>query len=249
MESDSYYPALQEKRSEPVMDRASVGRIAAAAIALVAWVTLAYADAIDRAVPAPLVDEASSGRSETAVFAGGCFWGMQAVFEHVQGVTMVVAGYAGGDWRSATYDQVTTETTGHAESVEIRFDPKAVSFGTLLRVYFSVAHDPTELDRQGPDEGTSYRSEIFAASAEQARVARAYLAQLSRAHTFPAPVVTRVSALKGFYPAEAYHQDFLIKNPLHPYIVINDLPKLAALKRVFPSLYRDMPARLATASP
>ena len=209
----------------------------------------AHADAIDKAVPGPVVDETTTGSSETAVLAGGCFWGMQAVFEHVKGVTRVVAGYSGGARSTASYDQVTTETTGHAESIAVTFNPKEVSYGTLLRVYFSVAHDPTELNRQGPDEGTSYRSEIFTGSAEQARVARAYVAQLDKAQLYPAAIVTRVEPLKGFYPAEGYHQDFLIKNPYHPYIVINDLPKLAALKRVFPALYRDAPAKLASASP
>ncbi|MBV9330152.1 MAG: peptide-methionine (S)-S-oxide reductase MsrA [Alphaproteobacteria bacterium] len=231
------------------MTKDLVQSLTGGALVFLAAMPLARADAIDRALPAPLTDEAGQGGSETAVLAGGCFWGMQAVFEHVKGVTKVVAGYAGGDKRTATYDQVSAETTGHAESVAISFDPKAVSFGTLLRDYFSIAHDPTELNRQGPDEGSSYRSEIFATSPAQARVAGAYISQLARSRAFSAPLVTRVSALKGFYPAESYHQDFLIRNPTYPYIVINDLPKIAALKRVFPSLYRDMPARLAIASP
>jgi peptide-methionine (S)-S-oxide reductase len=210
----------------------------------------AFADALNRAVPAPLTDErVGPSKLETAVLAGGCFWGMQAVFEHVSGVRKVVAGYAGGSPRTATYDEVSSEGTGHAESVEITFDPARASFGTLLRVYFSVAHDPTELNRQGPDEGTSYRSEIFAASAEQARVAQAYIAQLNKAHVFPDAVATRVEPLRGFYPAESYHQDFLIKNPAHPYILINDMPKLGALKRVFPTLYLENPVKLATAGP
>ena len=209
----------------------------------------AKADAIDKAVPAPINDEARAAPPETAVLAGGCFWGMQAVFEHVKGVSKVVAGYAGGAKSTATYDQVTTETTGHAESIAVTFNPKEVSYGTLLRVYFSVAHDPTELNRQGPDEGTSYRSEIFPSSAEQTRVARAYVAQLDKAHLFPAAIVTRIEPLRGFYPAEGYHQDFLIKNPYHPYIVINDLPKLAALKRAFPALYREAPVKLASTGP
>jgi peptide-methionine (S)-S-oxide reductase len=213
------------------------------------FTSAAAADALDKAVPAALADEAHAGPSETAVLAGGCFWGMQAVFEHVKGVSKVVAGYAGGARATATYDQVTTETTGHAESIAVTFNPGEVSYGTLLRVYFSVAHDPTELNRQGPDQGTSYRSEIFTGSAEQARVARAYVAQLDKARLFSAPIVTRVEALKGFYAAEDYHQDFLIKNPYHPYIVINDLPKLAALKREFPALYRGTPVKLASTSP
>jgi peptide-methionine (S)-S-oxide reductase len=209
----------------------------------------AGADALDKAVPAPLTDETHAGPAETAVLAGGCFWGMQAVFEHVKGVSKVVAGYAGGAKTTATYDQVTTETTGHAESIAVTFNPAQVSYGTLLRVYFSVAHDPTELNRQGPDQGASYRSEIFTGSVEQARVARAYVAQLDKARLFSEPIVTRVETLKGFYTAEDYHQDFLIKNPYHPYIVVNDLPKLAALKRVFPALYRETPVKLASTSP
>lgn len=225
------------------------GLLAAGAAALLLMAPSAMADAIDKAVPAPATDEAQPMASETAVLAGGCFWGVQAVFEHVKGVTKVVAGYAGGANGTATYDQVTTETTGHAESVQISFNPKVVTYGTLLRVYFSVAHDPTELNRQGPDEGTSYRSEIFPNSSEQARVAHAYVAQLEKAHVFSAPIVTRIEPLKGFFAAEDYHQDFLIKNPTYPYIVFNDLPKLAALKRVFPSLYSDAPAKLASTRP
>src|SRR5215471_16123460 len=224
-------------------------QFAASLAVMMLFTSGAGADALDKAVPAPLTDEPHAGPSETAVLAGGCFWGMQAVFEHVKGVSKVVAGYTGGARATATYDQVTTETTGHAESIAVTFNPGEVSYGTLLRVYFSVAHAPTELNRQGPDQGTSYRSEIFAGSAEQARVARAYVAQLDQAHLFAAPIVTRIEALKGFYPAEGYHQDFLIKNPYHPYIVINDLPKLAALKHVFPALYRETPAKLASAGP
>jgi peptide-methionine (S)-S-oxide reductase len=217
---------------------------------LLAFCVPAYGDAINRALPPPAMDEAGKTTGpETAVLAGGCFWGMQAVFEHVKGVEKVVAGYAGGAKATATYDQVTTETTGHAESIQIVYDPKAVTYGTLLRVYFSVAHDPTELNRQGPDEGTSYRSEIFFATPEQQAIAKAYVLQLEKAHAFTAPIVTRIEPLKGFYAAEEYHQDFLIKNPDHPYIVINDLPKLTALKRVFPAIYRENAATLASMRP
>jgi peptide-methionine (S)-S-oxide reductase len=227
-----------------------VVRLLLAAAAIAGFSGSASDDAIDRAVPAPLSDERpASPAPETAVLAGGCFWGMQAVFEHVRGVRKVVAGYAGGARATATYNQVSSETTGHAESVQITFDPARVSFGALLRIYFSVAHNPTEMNRQGPDEGTSYRSEIFATSAQQARVAQAYIAQLNGSAAFPAKLVTRIEALKGFYPAETYHQDFLIKNPNHPYILINDLPKLWALKRVFPALYLENPTKLAAASP
>jgi peptide-methionine (S)-S-oxide reductase len=200
-----------------------------------------WAADLDKPIPAPGSDPASAAASETAVLAGGCFWGQQGVFEHVKGVTKVVAGYSGGAKNTATYDQVTTETTGHAESVQITFDPKQVSFGRLLQIYFSVAHDPTEVNRQGPDEGTSYRSEIFAATPAQVATANAYIAQLNAARLFSRPIATKVEPLKGFYPAEAYHQDFLVNNPTYPYIVFNDLPKIASLKRVWPQYYRDKP--------
>jgi peptide-methionine (S)-S-oxide reductase len=217
----------------------------AAAAVLIAFAAGASADDLDKQIPAPALDPANSAASETAVFAGGCFWGQQGLFEHVKGVTRVVAGYSGGLKSTATYPQVTTETTGHAESVQITFDPKQVSFGRLLQVYFSVAHDPTELNRQGPDEGTSYRSEIFAATPEQQKTAQAYIAQLQAAHLFAGAIVTKVEPLKGFYPAEAYHQDFLVHNPTYPYIVYNDLPKLAALKSVWPQYYRADPVLMA----
>lgn len=217
-----------------------------AAAAVLALAASARADDLDAKIPAPLLDPASTATTETVVLAGGCFWGQQAVFEHVKGVTKVVAGYSGGAKETATYPQVITETTGHAEAVQITFDPGQVSFGTLLQVYFSVAHDPTQLNFQGPDQGTSYRSEIFAASPAQEKTARAYIAQLGEAHIFREPIVTKVGTLKGFYAAEAYHQDYLIHNPTQPYIVINDLPKLAALKKVWPALYRPDPVRLAS---
>lgn len=208
--------------------------------------TLARADEA-RPLPAPAVDEHSAAPTETAVLAGGCFWGMQGVFEHVKGVTHVLAGYSGGDKRAADYETVSTGTTGNAESVQITFDPRQISYGELLRVYFSVAHNPTELNRQGPDEGPQYRSEIFFTSPEQAKIARAYLAQLGKAHAFPAPVVTKVEAFRGFYPAEAYHQDYLIHHPESLYIQVNDLPKIASLNELYPRLYRDTPVRVAAA--
>lgn len=217
-----------------------------AATALVALCSAARAEDLDKSIPAPGLDPTSGAAYETVVLAGGCFWGQQAVFEHVRGVTKVVAGYSGGAASTANYPMVTTETTGHAESVQITFDPKIVSFGRLLQVYFSVAHDPTELNFQGPDEGTSYRSEIFFASPAQEKTARAYIAQLDAAHIFAKPIVTKIEPLKGFYAAEGYHQDYLIHNPTQPYIVINDLPKLAALKRVWPDYYRPDPVRLAS---
>ncbi|MDP9121466.1 MAG: peptide-methionine (S)-S-oxide reductase MsrA [Acidobacteriota bacterium] len=225
-------------------------RTALAALALVAVCACgrAGADAVDRVIPGPEVDmpaAEAAGGLQTAVLAGGCFWGLQGMFEHVKGVTRVVAGYSGGEKATAHYEMVGTERTGHAEAVQITFDPKEISYGQLLRLYLSVAHDPTELDRQGPDRGPSYRSEIFFASPAQERVARAYLEQLSKGKVFGAPIVTKVEALRGFYPAETYHQDFLIHNPTYPYIVVNDLPKIAALKRVYPELYREKPAALA----
>jgi len=177
-----------------------------------------------------------------AVFAGGCFWGMQAVFESLRGVTHVVAGYSGGDAATAHYDMVSTGTTGHAESVEVTFDPSVISYRQLLDVYFLVAHDPTELNRQGPDEGTQYRSEIFYTSAEQRAQAQAAIASLERSKAFDAPIVTQLAPLAGFYPAERYHQDYLVHNPDEPYIVFNDLPKLRALRKRFPELVNESAA-------
>lgn len=206
----------------------------------------AWGEDLDKRIPAPALDPAGAAAMETAVLAGGCFWGQQAVFEHVKGVTKVVAGYSGGAKETATYPRVITETTGHAEAIEITFDPRVISFGRLLQIYFSVAHDPTQLNFQGPDEGPSYRSEIFFASPEQEKTARAYIAQLGAAHVFRQPIATKVGPLKGFYAAEAYHQDYLIHHPAEPYIVINDLPKLAALQRVWPEFYRPDPVRLAS---
>ena len=180
---------------------------------------------------------ATASHSETAVLAGGCFWGMEAVFEHVKGVTNVVSGYAGGSAADATYDKVSSEETGHAESVKVTFDPSKVSYAQLLQVYFTVAHDPTEVNRQGPDTGPSYRSAIFPQSADQERFARAFIARLNGAHIFKRPIATRIEH-GGFYPAEAYHQHFFDKNSDYPYIVINDKPKVAALHKRFPSLWK-----------
>ena len=192
-------------------------------------------------IPPAKVDapRATAAGKETAVFAGGCFWGTQAVFERVKGVLKTAAGYSGGSAATATYDQVTTETTGHAESVEVVYDPSRITYGQLLRVFFSVAHDPTELNRQGPDVGPSYRSAIFYASEEQKRIATAYIAQLDAEKVFPKRIVTEVAPLKGFYRAEEYHQDYALKNPANPYIQICDLPKISALKRQFPELFVD----------
>jgi peptide-methionine (S)-S-oxide reductase len=188
---------------------------------------------------------AGSSTLQTAVLAGGCFWGTQGVFEHVKGVRQVLAGYAGGEKATAEYETVSTGTTGHAESIQITFDPAVVSYADILRVFFSVAHDPTELNRQGPDTGPQYRSEIFFANDAQQRIALTYIAQLEQAHVFGGRIVTRVDPLKGFYPAEAYHQDFLVRNPRYPYIVYNDLPKIANLMREFPQIYIDKPVLVA----
>jgi peptide-methionine (S)-S-oxide reductase len=190
---------------------------------------------------------AGSGALQTAVLAGGCFWGTQGVFEHVKGVRKVLAGYSGGERSTADYESVSTGRTGHAESIQITFDPAVVSYADLLRVFFSVAHDPTELNRQGPDTGTQYRSEIFFADESQQKTALAYIAQLDQAHVFGHPIVTRVDPLKGFFPAEGYHQDFLVRNPTYPYIVYNDLPKIANLQRQLPDIYIDKPVLAAAA--
>jgi peptide-methionine (S)-S-oxide reductase len=202
-----------------------------------------------RVVPPPVVDEpVSQTPSEEAVFAGGCFWGVQGVFQHVAGVTNAVSGYTGGDAKTAHYEIVSSGTTGHAESVRVTYDPRKITYGRLLQIYFSVAHDPTELNRQGPDHGTQYRSAVFPANAEQARVAKAYIDQINQAKVFPEPVVTRIEPGKTFYPAEAYHQNYLTLHPYNPYIAINDIPKITDLKRLFPDLYRSDPMLVAKAS-
>ena len=192
-------------------------------------------------IPAPTTDLPQSGSSATAVFAGGCFWGVQGVFQHVKGVSNAVSGYAGGPADAASYEMVGSGTTGHAEAVQVTYDPSVVTYGELLQIYFSVAHNPTQLNYQGPDHGTQYRSTIFAADDAQAATAKAYIAQLADAKVFGDPIVTTIEPLKGFYTAEQYHQDFLTLNPNYPYIVINDLPKVAALQKIFPALYRADP--------
>jgi peptide-methionine (S)-S-oxide reductase len=193
-------------------------------------------------VPAPAMDEpAGTSTSAVAVVAGGCFWGVQGVYQHVKGVTSAVSGYAGGAKNTAEYERVGGGRTGHAESVQITYDPRVISYGRLLQVFFSVAHDPTELNRQGPDEGPQYRSAIFPLSAGQAAIAKAYIAQLDQAKVFGARIATTIEDGKAFYPAEAYHQDFLTLNPNNPYIVVNDLPKIDDLKRLFAEVYREKP--------
>jgi peptide-methionine (S)-S-oxide reductase len=195
-----------------------------------------------RALPAPAVDvPPGQATSAVTVLAGGCFWGVQGVYQHVKGVTAAVSGYAGGEKKTAEYEIVGTGRTGHAESVQVTFDPRQISYGRLLQIFFSVVHDPTELNRQGPDTGPQYRSAIFPTSAEQADVARAYVAQLDQAHAFKKALATKIEPDRAFYPAEAYHQDFLTLNPTYPYIAINDLPKVDDLKRFYPDLYRAAP--------
>lgn len=195
------------------------------------------AEAVVKA-PAPALVEPVSGYRETAIFAGGCFWGVQGVFAHVKGVISATSGYAGGKAATAQYEDVSTGTTGHAESVKVVFDPARVNYADLLRVYFSVVTDPTQVNRQGPDEGPQYRSALFPQSPAQAKVARAYIAQLSAAHVYARPIATRLETASGFYPAESYHQDFMARNPDYPYIVINDRPKVEALRRIFPMSYK-----------
>jgi peptide-methionine (S)-S-oxide reductase len=219
--------------------------IAAAALA-VASCSFAAEKAVK--LPPPAQDVHATAPTETAVFAGGCFWGVQAVFQHTKGVLNAVSGYAGGEPRTAHYEVVSTGRTGHAESVQVTYDPKQVSFGTLLQVFFSVAHDPTTLNRQGPDEGPQYRSEVFYRNADQKRVAESYIAQLDAARVFPARIVTEVRPFTGFYPAEAYHQDYATLHPGSPYIATFDLPKIANLKATVPQLYREQPV-LVSAQP
>jgi peptide-methionine (S)-S-oxide reductase len=204
-------------------------------------------------IPAPAVDEqaaagAPAATSEVAVLAGGCFWGVQGVFQHVKGVTNVVSGYAGGEQKTAHYQMVGSGTTGHAESVRITFDPGKISYGGILQIHFAVAHDPTQLNRQGPDVGTEYRSAIFPTGPDQARIAKAYIAQLNQARVYNAAIVTKIEPGREFYVAEDYHQDYMTLHPTQPYIVYNDLPKIEDLKRLFPDVYRADPVLVATAS-
>ena len=216
-------------------------KLLAGALALFALLALPLA-AEARVVPPPMQDEAAGqATTEIAVVAGGCFWGVQGVFQHVDGVIKAVSGYAGGTKETADYDTVSGHKTDHAEAVQITFDPHRISYGRLLQIYFSVAHDPTELNRQGPDTGTNYRSTIFPASDAQAKVAKAYIAQLDEAHAYKEKIVTTIEPGKPFYPAEDYHQDFLTRHPSYPYIVMFDMPKIADLKASFPDLYRADP--------
>ena len=223
----------------------------AGALAFSAWAFSVSNAATEAAVPLPPpaldapLTQATQPTQETAVFAGGCFWGVQAVFQHTRGVLNAVSGYAGGDKATASYALIGSGRTGHAESVQITFDPKQISYGKLLQIYFSVAHDPTQLNRQGPDAGTQYRSEIFYLDASQKQVAERYIAQLDATHVFPRKIVTQLAPLAGFYRAEDYHQDYATLNPYSPYIVHFDQPKIASLKTLMPELYRDKPVLVA----
>jgi peptide-methionine (S)-S-oxide reductase len=228
----------------------SIASISAVALGSAFWFASATGAEGTLVAPASATDEvlAAGTTSETAVIAGGCFWGVQGVFQHVKGVTSAVSGYAGGTADNAKYERVSTGTTGHAESVKITFDPRKVSYAQLLQVYFSVAHDPTQLNRQGPDHGTQYRSTIFPTTAEQARVARSYVDQLTAANTFGKPLATTIEPLKNFYAAEDYHQDYLTLHPDQPYISFNDLPKVENLKRLFPTSYQVAPVLVTAAN-
>jgi peptide-methionine (S)-S-oxide reductase len=242
--SRSRKPALTLK---PLL--ASIRRISKAGLMLflvgaLGQMSLQAAEA-PTAIPAPTVDALASDGLQTAVLAGGCFWGVQAVFQHVKGVAQVLSGYSGGAKEMAQYEIVSSGRTGHAESVQIKFDPRQVSYGKILQVFFSVAHNPTELNRQGPDTGTQYRSAIFYQDATQQGVAEKYIAELDKAGVFKRPIVTRLDPLAAFYPAEAYHQDYAIRHPSQPYIAINDLPKVDNLKKLFPDLYREAPVTVS----
>jgi peptide-methionine (S)-S-oxide reductase len=215
----------------------------AASLCLALACASTFAAEVAVAVPAPSGKAllASTANTATVVLAGGCFWGVQGVFQHTQGVLQAVSGYAGGKADSATYSMVSSGTTGHAEAVQVTYDPRKISYGQILQIYFSVAHDPTQLNRQGPDHGTQYRSAIFTASDEQAQATRAYIAQINAAKVFSAPIVTQVTPLQGFYRAEDYHQDYATLHPNQPYIAYNDLPKISNLQKMYPAIYRAEP--------
>src|ERR1700726_3092247 len=229
------------------MTRSQFSRLSLCAAALGALAITAFAVAPSRAgeeaviIPSPAVDAQAASGIQTAVLAGGCFWGVQGVFQHTSGVVNAMSGYAGGSKATADYNTVSGGSTGHAESVEIKYDPKKISYGKILQIFFSVAHDPTQLNRQGPDTGTQYRSAIFTTSDEQKKVADAYIAQLSAANVYRKPIVTKVGPLEGFYQAEAYHQDYLTLNPTQPYIAYNDIPKVENLKKLFAANYVEQP--------
>jgi peptide-methionine (S)-S-oxide reductase len=235
------------------MRRNHFSRLSLCAAALSALAITAFVAAPSRAaedavvIPPPAMDAQASDGIQTAVIAGGCFWGVQGVFQHTAGVVNAVSGYAGGSKATADYNVVSTGTTGHAESVQIKYDPKKISYGKILQIFFSVAHDPTQLNRQGPDSGTQYRSAIFTTSDEQKKVAEAYIAQLNAAKVYKKPIVTKVGPLEGFFPAEAYHQDYLTLHPSQPYIAYNDLPKIENLKKIFAENYIEKPTLVSSA--
>jgi peptide-methionine (S)-S-oxide reductase len=225
--------------------------LCAAAIGALAFVTFhvmplrAAEDAV--VIPPPAADVPAAAGIQTVVLSGGCFWGVQGVFQHTAGVTSAVSGYAGGDKQNASYEQVSTGTTGHAESVQVKYDPQKISYGKILQIFFSVAHDPTQLNRQGPDTGTQYRSAIFTTSEAQKKATEAYIAQLNAAKVYKKPIVTKVGSLEGFFPAEAYHQDYLTLHPNQPYIAYNDLPKIENLKKIFAENYLEKPTLVGDA--
>jgi peptide-methionine (S)-S-oxide reductase len=235
------------------MRRNHFSRLSLCAAALSALAITAFAVAPSRAaedavvIPAPAIDTQPSDGTQTVVVAGGCFWGVQGVFQHTAGVVSAVSGYSGGSPMTADYHMVSTGTTGHAESVQIKFDPKKISYGKILQIFFSVAHDPTQLNRQGPDSGTQYRSAIFTTSDDQKKVADAYIAQLDAAKVYKKPIVTKVGPLQGFYQAEAYHQDYLTLHPSQPYIAYNDIPKVENLKKLFAADYIEQPTLVRSA--
>jgi len=235
------------------MSRSQFSRFSLGAAALGALAIAAFAVVPSRAaeeaviIPAPAMDAQPSGGIQTAVIAGGCFWGVQGVFQHTAGVVNAVSGYAGGNKSTADYTLVSTGSTGHAESVEIRYDPKKISYGKILQIFFSVAHDPTQLNRQGPDTGTQYRSAIFTTNDEQKKVAEAYIAQLNAAKVYKNPIVTKVGPLEAFFAAEAYHQDYLTLHPSQPYIAYNDIPKVENLKKIFAENYIEKPTLVSSA--
>jgi peptide-methionine (S)-S-oxide reductase len=236
--------AKQQKRITDL----SVVAVLLAVAGVAYWASPSSAETA-RTLPPPAADETPGSSSEVAVLAGGCFWGVQGVFQHVNGVISAVSGYAGGSPDTAHYEMTNSGTTGHAESVRITFDPRRISYGRILQIYFAVAHDPTELNRQGPDIGTQYRSAVFPQTPEQGRIAAAYIAQLNAAKLFPTPIVTTIEPGKEFFPAEAYHQNYLTLHPHQPYIAVNDLPKIQALKELFPDSYRETPVLVAVAQP
>ncbi|MCG6205007.1 peptide-methionine (S)-S-oxide reductase MsrA [Rhodopseudomonas sp. HC1] len=230
-----------------IISRFALSAAALGALAFFASFTPGRAAEEAVVIPPPAIDAKAGEGLQTAVFAGGCFWGVQGVFQHTTGVVNAVSGYAGGSKASANYMMVSTGATDHAEAVEIKYDPKQVSYGKLLQIFFSVVHDPTQLNRQGPDSGTQYRSAIFTVNDEQKKVADAYVAQLGAAKVYGSPIVTKVGPLERFYAAEAYHQDYLTLHPSQPYIVYNDLPKIDNLKKLFPGDYRQKPTLVSSA--